>query len=45
MFPVPSDDRLEAFLQFVEQTDKSKLATSELLNHFRELKSVLMNKN
>ena len=24
MFPVPDDDRLEAFLSFVEQTDKSK---------------------
>ena len=24
MFPVPNDERLDAFLQFVEQTDKSK---------------------
>ena len=25
MFPVPSDERLDAFLQFIEQTDKLKL--------------------
>ena len=42
MFPVPSEERLDAFLQFVEQTDKSKLAIQRSLNKLELLKKSLM---
>ncbi len=42
MFPVPSDDRLEAFLQFVEQTDKSKVAVQKALDEAQTLFDSLM---
>ena len=42
MFPVPTDDRLEAFLSFVEQTDKSKLAIQQSLDKLELLKKSLM---
>ena len=44
MFPVPSDDRLEAFLQFVEQTDKSKFEIQKSLEKLETLKKSLMQK-
>ena len=42
MFPVPDDDRLEAFLSFIEQTDKSKLAIQQSLDKLETLKKSLM---
>ena len=42
MFPVPDDDRLEAFLSFIEQTDKSKLAIQQSLDKLELLKKSLM---
>lgn len=42
VFPVPSDDRLKAFLQFVEQTDKSKLAIQKSIEKLEILKKSLM---
>ena len=44
MFPVPSDERLDAFLQFVEQTDKSKLTVQQSLDKLELLKKALMQK-
>ena len=44
MFPVPSDERLGAFLQVVEQTDKSKLAIQQSLKNIENLKKALMPK-
>ena len=44
MFPVPSDERLDAFLQFVEQTDKSKLTVQQSLDKLETLKRSLMQK-
>ena len=44
MFPVPSDERLDAFLQFVKQTDKSKLAIQKSLEKLELLKKALMQK-
>ena len=43
-FPVPDDDRLEAFLAFVEQTDKSKLTIQESLGKLELMKKALMQK-
>ena len=42
MFPVPDDDRLEAFLSFIEQTDKSKLVIQQSLDKLELLKKSLM---
>ena len=42
MFPVPDEDRLEAFLSFVEQTDKSKLAIQQSLDKLETLKKSMM---
>ena len=42
MFPVPSEERLDAFLQFIEQTDKSKLAIQQSLDKLELLKKSLM---
>ena len=42
MFPVPDDDRLEAFLSFVEQTDKSKLELQKSLEEMQNLFDSLM---
>ena len=42
MFPVPDNDRLEAFLSFVEQTDKSKLAIQKSIDKLETLKKSLM---
>ena len=42
MFPVPSMERLDVFLQFVEQTDKSKLAIQQSLEQLEILKKSLM---
>ena len=42
MFPVPSDERLETFLQFVEQVDKSKLEIQKSLEKLEILKKSLM---
>ena len=44
MFPVPDDDRLEAFLSFFEQIDKSKLAIQQSLEKLETLKKTLMQK-
>ena len=44
MFPVPDDDRLEAFLSFIEQTDKSKLAVQQSIDQLETLKKSLMQK-
>ena len=42
MFPVPDNDRLEAFLSFVEQTDKSKFAIQKSFDKLELLKKSLM---
>ena len=42
MFPVPDDDRLEAFLSFIEQTDKSKFKIQKSLEKLETLKKSLM---
>ena len=42
MFPVPSMERLDVFLQFIEQTDKSKLAIHKSLEQLETLKKSLM---
>ena len=42
MFPVPDNDRLEAFLSFVEHTDKSKVAIQQSLDKLELLKNSLM---
>lgn len=42
MFPVPSMERLDVFLQFIEQTDKSKLAVQKSLEQLETLKKSLM---
>ena len=42
MFPVPSDERLDAFLRFIEQTDKSKLVVQQSLEKLETLKKSLM---
>ena len=44
MFTVPSDERLDAFFQFVEQTDKSKLTVQQSLDKLELLKKALMQK-
>lgn len=44
MFPVPSEERLDAFLQIVEQSDKSKLAVQQSIAELEELKKSLMQK-
>ena len=44
MFPVPDEDRLESFLSFVEQTDKSKFAVQQSLDKLETLKKSLMQK-
>ena len=44
MFPVPSDERLDAFLRFIEQTDKSKSAIQQSLDKLETLKKALMQK-
>ena len=41
---VPSLEEQKQFAAFVEQTDKSKLATTETSKYYEELKSALMNK-
>ena len=42
MFPVPDNDRLEAFLSFVKQTDKSKAAVQKALDEAQTLFDSLM---
>ena len=42
MFPVPSMERLDAFSQFIEQIDKSKLAIQQSLDKLELLKKSLM---
>ena len=44
MIPVPSLDEQEAFAQFIQQTDKSKLAIQESLDKLETLKKALMQK-
>ena len=44
MFPVPDNDRLEAFLSFVKQTDKSKFEIQQSLEKLETLKKALMQK-
>ena len=42
MFPVPSEERLDVFLQFIKQIDKSKLAIQQSLEKLELLKKSLM---
>ena len=42
VFPVPSEERLDAFLQFIEQIDKSKLTIQQSLDKLELLKKSLM---
>lgn len=42
MFPLPSDERLETFLRFIEQTDKSKFDVQQSLEKLETLKKSLM---
>ena len=44
MFPVPSNERLDAFLRFIEQTDKSKFEIQKSLEKLETLKKALMQK-
>ena len=44
MFPVPSDERLETFLHFVSQVDKSKVAVQKSLDKTQQLFDSLMQK-
>ena len=44
MFPVPNEDRLELFLAFVEQIDKSKFTVQQSLEKLETLKKALMQK-
>ena len=45
MLPVPDNDRLEAFLSFVEHTDKSKFDLKQSLEKLETLKKSLMQQN
>ena len=42
MFPVPDNDRLEVFLSFIEQTDKSKFEIQKSIDELQKLYDSLM---
>ena len=44
MFPVPTEERLEKFLEFIEQVDKSKSEIQKSLEKLETLKKALMQK-
>ncbi len=44
MFPVPTEERLDGFLQFIQQIDKSKLTFQQSLAKLETLKKSLMQK-